>query len=102
MTAAPLPSLEARIGGVGTITARKNLRMREGIAQVWELEGCDVAMTGDWLGEKVELTQGGRPVASVEFDGSDARLRVTHGRHVLLALALAFLLILIRTEELRG
>ena len=42
MTAALLPSIEAQIDGVGTVTARKNLRMRAGVAQVWELEGCDV------------------------------------------------------------
>ena len=66
MTAAPLPSLEAQIDGVGTVTARKNLRMRAGVAQVWELEGCDVGVAGDWLGEKVELTQAGRAIASVE------------------------------------
>ena len=98
MTGAPLPSLEARIEGVGTVTMRKNLRMRAGIAEVWELEGCDVGVTGDWLGEKVELTQANRPVASVEFDGSDARLRVAHGRHVLLALTLAFLLTVVRSN----
>lgn len=102
MTGAPLPSLEAKIDGVGTVTVRKNLRPRAGLAEVWELEGCDVAVTGDWLGEKVELTQANRPIASVEFNGSDARLRVAHGRHVLLALALTFLLVLVRTEELRG
>ena len=39
MTGAPLPSLEAKIDGVGTVTIRKNLRMRAGIAEVWELEG---------------------------------------------------------------
>ena len=101
MTAAPLPSLEANVDGVGTITARKNLRMREGIAQVWELAGCDVCVAGDWLGEKVELTQGGRPIASLDFEGADARLRMTHGRHVLLALTLAFLLLLVRAKERR-
>lgn len=101
MTAAPLPSIEAQIDGVGTVTARKNLRMRAGIAQVWELEGCNVAVDGDWLGEKVELTQAGRTIASVEFEGADARLHVPHGRHVLLALTLAFLLLLVRVEERR-
>lgn len=101
MTAALLPSIEAQIDGVGTVTARKNLRMRAGIAQVWELEGCNVAVDGDWLGEKVELTQAGRTIASVEFDGSGARLRVAHGRHVLLALTLALLLLLVRVEERR-
>ena len=98
MTGAPLPSLEARIEGVGTVTMRKNLRMRAGIAEVWELEGCDVGVTGDWLGEKVELAQANRPIASVEFNGSDARLRVTHGRHVLLALTLTFLLTVVRSN----
>lgn len=98
MTGAPLPSLEAQIDGVGTVTMHKNLRMRMGIAEVWELEGCDVGVTGDWLGEKVELTQANRPVASIEFNGPDARLRVAHGRHALLALTLAFLLILVRSN----
>lgn len=99
MTGAPLPSLEAKIDGVGTVTMRKSLRMRAGIAEVWELEGCDVSVEGDWLGEKVELAQANRPIASVEFNGQDARLRVPHGRHVLLALTLTFLLVLVRGEE---
>lgn len=73
--------------------------MRAGIAEVWELEGCDVSVEGDWLGEKVELAQANRPIASVEFNGQDARLRVPHGRHVLLALTLTFLLVLVRGEE---
>lgn len=76
----------------------KNLRMRMGIAEVWELEGCDVWVTGNWLGEKVELTQANRPVASVELNGPDARLRVAHGRYTLLALSLAFLRILVRSD----
>lgn len=101
MTGAPLPSLEAKIDGIGTVSLRKNWRARAGLAEVWELDGCGVGVEGDWLGEKVKLTQANRPLASVEFDGSGARLRVTHGHHVPLALTLAFLLTLVRIEELR-
>ena len=100
MTGAPLPSLEARIDGVGTVTLRKNFRPREGLAAVWELDGCGAGVRGDWIGEKVELLQGDRHIASVEFSGRDSLLRIPRGSDVLLALAVAFLLALVRSEEL--
>lgn len=101
MTVAPLPSLEAAIDGMGTVTMRKSLRPRDGLACVWELDGCGVSARGDWLGEKIELTQHGRHVADVEFSGQDALLRVPNGGDVLLALTLAFMLELVRAEERR-
>ena len=102
LTGAPLPSIEARIEGVGTVHARKNLRPRAGLAEVWELDGCNVGILGDWLGDQIELLRDDRPVANVELTGQDAVLRVPRGHDAPLALTLAFLLALIRSEERRG
>ncbi len=101
LTGAPLPSVEARIEGVGTVHVRKNLRPRAGLAEVWELEGCDIGIRGDWLGDQVELLEDGRAVANVELSGQDAMLRIPRGHDAPLALTLAFLLALIRSEERR-
>ena len=99
LTGAPLPSIEARIEGVGTVHARKNLRPRAGLAEVWELDGCGVGILGDWLGDQVELLRDDRPVANVELTGQDAVLRIPRGHDAPLAPTLAFLLALARSEE---
>ena len=79
--------------------ARKNLRPRAGLAEVWELEGCDIGIRGDWLGDQVELLRDDRPVANVELTGQDAVLRILRGHDAPLALTLTFLLVLVRGEE---
>lgn len=98
MTGAPLPSLEAKIDGIGTVSLRKNWRARAGLAEVWELDGCGVSTHGDWLGEKVELLQEDRHIADVTFAGRDARIRIPHGHDAPLVLTLTFLLILVRSD----
>ena len=103
---AQLPSIEARVNGVGTVDMRKNFRLRAGIAEIWELSGCDLSISGSWLGEKVVISQPEQTVAELmysprENDTETATLQVPHGRHVLLAITCAFILALVRAEERR-
>lgn len=99
MTGAPLPWVDAKVEGIGTITMRKMWRQRTGLAEVWELEGCGASIRGNWLGEKVELQRDDRHIATVEFTDRDALLRVPNGSDVLLALTLCLMLALVRATE---
>ena len=61
------PSLEARIEGVGTVSLRKDMRLGSGyrgMAAVWGLSGCDVGISGNWLGDRIELTRAERTLPS--------------------------------------
>lgn len=102
------PSLEARVDGVGTVSLRKDMLLNgeyRGMAAVWKLDGCDVGISGDWLGDHIELTRGDRQLATLSFspcgEGEAAELIVERGIDADLAVTLAFLLALLRAEERR-
>ena len=73
------------------------------MAAVWKLDGCDVGISGDWLGDHIELTRGDRQLATLSFsscgEGEAAELIVERGIDADLAVTLAFLLTLLRAEE---
>lgn len=100
------PSLEARVDGVGTVSLRKDVQLNgghRGMAAVWKLSGCDVGISGDWLGERIELTRGERRLAALSFSpcekGEAAELRIERGVDADLVVTLAFLVALMRAEE---
>ncbi len=102
------PSLEARIDGVGTVSLRKDMLLNgehHGMAAVWKLDGCDVGISGDWLGDHIELTRGDRQLATLSFSsrekGEVTELRLERGVDADLAVTLAFLVALMRAEERR-
>lgn len=102
------PSIEARIDGVGTVNLRKDMLLNtkyRGMAAVWKLDGCDVGISGDWLGDHLELTRGEKPLADLAFPPTDsgeaAELRVKRGVDTDLAVVLTFLIALLRAEERR-
>lgn len=103
------PSIEAKIDGLGNVRLSKEPRMggrHRGIALVWELTGCDVTVSGNWLGEHVALERSGERVAELRFSGEkddeeEASLRVARGRDVDLVVTLTFLLAIVRAEERR-
>lgn len=100
------PSLEARVDGVGTVSLRKDMLLnsgRHGMAAVWRLDGCDVGISDNWLGDLIELTRGDRQLATLSFSpcekGEVTELRIERGVDADLAVTLAFLLALLRAEE---
>lgn len=102
------PSLEAHIEGVGTVNLRKDMRLGSGyrgMAAVWGLSGCDVGISGNWLGDRIELTRAERTLAELSFSPSEndeaIELRVCRGADTNLAVCLTFLLALVRAEERR-
>ncbi len=102
------PSLEAHIEGVGTVRLRKDMRLGSGyrgMAAVWGLSGCDAGISGNWLGDRIELTRTERSIAELSFSPSEndeaIELRVCRGADANLAVCLTFLLALVRAEERR-
>lgn len=100
------PSLEARVDGVGTVSLRKDMLLnsgRHGMAAVWRLDGCDVGISDNWLGDRIELTRGDRQLATLSFSpcekGEVTELRIERGIDADLAVTLTFLLALLRAEE---
>ena len=100
------PSLEARVDGVGTVSLRKDMLLnsgRHGMAAVWRLDGCDVGISDNWLGDRIELTRGDRQLATLSFSpcekGEVTELRIERGVDADLAVTLTFLLALLRAEE---
>lgn len=100
------PSLEARVDGVGTVSLRKDMLLnsgRHGMAAVWRLDGCDVGISDNWLGDLIELTRGDRQLATLSFSpcekGEVTELRIERGVDADLAVTLTFLLALLRAEE---
>lgn len=100
------PSLEARVDGVGTVSLRKDMLLnsgRHGMAAVWRLDGCDVGISDNWLGDRIELTRGDRRLATLSFSpcekGEVTELRIERGVDADLAVTLTFLLALLRAEE---